>query len=55
MLSLCNLLGYWSEKKHQMEFLNYAAKELGVKTLEDWYNISRYKLVEVRSKNRLKY
>lgn len=51
ILSLCNLFlkGYWLEKKNQLAFIEYATKQLGIKDLEDWYEVSRYQIIEVRT------
>jgi hypothetical protein len=32
--------GFWSDKKNQRNFMDWAAKELNYKNKEDWYNIS---------------
>eukprot|EP01122_Echinamoeba_exundans_P003379 TRINITY_DN13490_c0_g1_i1.p1 TRINITY_DN13490_c0_g1~~TRINITY_DN13490_c0_g1_i1.p1 ORF type:complete len:813 (-),score=56.65 TRINITY_DN13490_c0_g1_i1:127-2565(-) len=34
--------GYWSHREHRREFFDYLAKEkLDIKTMDDWYNISK--------------
>ena len=31
---------YWSNKENQKEYLNWLASDLGLKNMEDWYNIT---------------
>jgi hypothetical protein len=36
--------GMWEDPKRQREFLEFAATELGIKTMEDWYNVTSAQL-----------
>ena len=32
--------GFWKKKENQKKFFDWLGKELGYKTLDDWYNIT---------------
>jgi hypothetical protein len=38
--------GYWEVAVNRRAFLDYVGKALGVRKLEDWYNIRRQQLAE---------
>jgi hypothetical protein len=31
---------YWDDVKNQRKFMDWAAKELNIKDMSDWYNVS---------------
>jgi hypothetical protein len=38
--------GYWNQMENQTEFMNWLGKELGFKTLDDWYKVSHKDIQE---------
>jgi hypothetical protein len=38
--------GYWGDKKNQKDFMKWLGKQLGFKTMEDWYNITRKDIMD---------
>ena len=32
---------YWQDVKNQKQFMDWAGKELKIKNIEDWYNVTR--------------
>ena len=38
--------GYWSDKKHQLEFMTYLGEKLGFKNMDDWYLVRRSDFAE---------
>ena len=32
--------GYWNNKENQLKFTNWISKQLNIKSIEDWYNIT---------------
>jgi hypothetical protein len=42
---------YWDDVKNHKTFIEHAAKSLGVSKMEDWYSISRRKLLSLGGSN----
>ena len=33
--------GYWDDTNNVKEYMNWLSEQLNIKTMEDWYNVSR--------------
>lgn len=46
---------FWHDIRNQQDFLNWLSRELGINTMEDWYNVTYNDIYEYGGNNLLQF